>query len=136
MDSNVAPLHGKTALYTYVSSSEVMIMKKDYAFIVTSKKTFKELYHELDDRRAALKSDCIEYAVCQKDKPIECYPKWFLDAMEDGWIVNEYGTFTFLDHTGEFSMSPTSVILRNFMGDLKYMEPEDFIKYYDTLKGE
>jgi hypothetical protein len=133
--TNRAPLHGTVANYCHLQDSKIMVQKKDYKYIVIDQDTFYDLYFELDDVKTALKEDCIEYILYDPDKRIEDYPEWFEEAIEEGWITNEYGTFIFLDINGELAMSPGSVVLRNFMGDLKYMEREDFEKYYEIIGG-
>jgi hypothetical protein len=95
--------------------------------------TFNYLYHRLDRFTAALKEDCIEYVTYDPDIDIQNYPDWFVEAMDDGWITNDYGTFIFLDTNGELAMNPKDVVLRNFMGDLMYMNLDAFHKYYDTV---
>jgi hypothetical protein len=99
------------------------------------KETFDALFIKLDEFTAALKEDCIEYIICHPELPLETYPEWFIDAVHEGWIVRDYETYFFLDtySEGELAMSPDGVILRNFLGDLKYMEIDEFTKHYDTL---
>lgn len=130
----IAPFKGTVSLYSYLDFGHVMIQKNNYEFTVITQEIFHQLYYELDDSKAALKGDCIEYCTYHPNKPLIYYPDWFGKAMEDGWIVNDYpGDLVFLEETGEVAMSPGSVILRNIMGDLKYMERDDFVKYYEPI---
>jgi hypothetical protein len=135
--ARIAPLHGTTSLYCYLQDSKVLLLKSGYEYIVVKEDTFNNLYFQLDGERAALKEDCIEYAEYDINKPLTDYPEWFIDAMNEGWLTNEYeGNFIFLNENNELTMmSPRSVILRNFEGDLRYMEREDFDKYYEVLGG-
>jgi hypothetical protein len=51
-----------------------------------------------------------------------------------GSCCDNDGNYIFYDSKlGEIPMSPTSKVLRNFMGDLMYMEQDMFYKYYDVL---
>jgi hypothetical protein len=134
LNMSVAAIWGTTVGYTEYGDS-ITIETIDRRVAVIRKQTFNYLYCRLDDFTAALKEDCIEYVTYHPDKPISFYPDWFREAMDDGWITNDYGTFIFLEDSGELAMSPNDIILRNFMGDLMYVEESKFHKYYDTLEG-
>lgn len=140
--SDIAPLHGTTSLYHYLPCGNVLVQKANYRHIVIHESTFNHLYYELDGSRAALKEDCIEYCIYYPEKHIDDYPKWFRDAMSDGWIEEVYrghqivpGSHIYFEEGGEILMSPGSIIMKNFMGDLKYMESDHFARYYDTTGG-
>ena len=95
---------------------------------------FNKIFVRLDEFTAALKEDCIEYTVYQPNKPLSEYPDWFINAYYNGDIFEvDYGTFIFYEENGDLAMSPGSIVLRNFRGELKYMESNIFEKYYDTL---
>lgn len=127
----------------YVESGySVEIETVDGRFAVLKKHVFEYLYCKLDNFTAALKEDCIEYAVYDVNKPVLNYPEWYIEAVRDGQIQNDgystprspNGNYVFYDYkSGEIPMSPTSIILRNHMGDLMYMEQNEFGKYYDTV---
>jgi hypothetical protein len=135
MYSDIAPLRGTTSLYCYLPASNVLLIKDGYQHIVTTVKNFKDLYYEVDAERAALKEDCIKYVIYDPDKELDDYPEWFLDAIREGWIsldsYNDQTIYLFLEQYGDIAMSPGSVILRNFMGDLRHMERMEFERYYE-----
>lgn len=136
----LAPLHGTVSNYCYLPDNQIMIQKQDYQYTIINEDVFRDLYFELDEYRCALKTDCIEYVRYYHDKPLYDYPEWFMVIMDEGWITSscfddehESRPFLFLDENGEIAMSDGSVILRNFMGDVRYMEIEDFEKYYEII---
>lgn len=136
--SDIAPLNGTTSLYTYLPCGNVLVQKMNYRHIVIHASTFNHLYYEIDGAKAALKEDCIEYCRYYPEKHIDDYPKWFKEAMTDGYIEEVYrghqimpGSHIYFEEGGEVLMSPGAYILRNYMGDLRYMEEYDFKKYYD-----
>lgn len=136
--SNIAPLHGKTSLYWHMPLGNVMIQKDNYKHIVVKEDTFKHLFFELNDTRAALKEDCIQYVVYERGKPLACYPDWFIAAYDNGDIYEEedYDEFIFYNEYGDIVMSHGSVVVRNYMGHLNYMERYEFDKYYDVQMGD
>jgi len=115
----------------------VVITTTDGRVAVISKETFNYLYLRLDDYTAALKEDCISYTVYRTGRPLSHYPEWFIRAYDNGDIYEEedYEDFIFYCEFGDIVMSSGSVVLRNFKGDLTYMERYQFDKYYDTLGG-
>lgn len=136
----LAPLHGTVSNYCYLPGNRVMIQKKDYRYTIINKDVFNDLYYELDEYRCALKIDCIEYIRYYYEKPLCDYPEWFISLIYEGWITSscfddehESIPFLFLDENGETAMSDGSVILRNFMGHVRYIEIEDFEKYYEII---
>lgn len=138
MSSRIAPMIGTTSLYSHMENSLVLLMKERYNYFVTRLEVFENLYIELDESRAALKEDCIEYVIYSRHKPLYMYPNWYVEACVDGFIFDDghgYGGHMFYEESGEIAMSEGCYILRNFKGELKYMEYEDFIKYYEIMGG-
>ena len=109
----------------------------DNRVISVSKSIFQQLYQKIDKFNAALKGDCIEYA--SNDPMIDLFdqPEWYIDACADLIIYENCGqTYMQDDYHGEVVMSPNSVVLRNFKGELRYMEWDEFLKYYDVPGSE
>lgn len=136
MNNRVAPMRGTTSLYVHLPNSKVLIMRDNYKHTMTSIENFNYLYYELNDTVAALKEDCIEYVIHYPHKPLSSYPDWYISAYDNALIFEESADqFIFYDERGDLAMSTGSVVLRNFMGDLKYMEMDDFKRYYDIIGG-
>jgi hypothetical protein len=134
---SLAALWGTSVGYTE-SQHFVEIEMTDGRLMVVSKETFDYLYCRLDEFTAALKENCIEYAIYQPNMSFETCPQWYVQAIEDGFIYAEenYSDYIFYCENGDIVMSPGSVVLRNFLGDLNYMEMWQFDKYYDLAGGE
>lgn len=130
----IAAMWGKSVGYTE-SEYSVMIETTDGRVANVSKDSFNYLYFKLDDFTAALKEDCIEYVINDAERDLFSYPEWYVDAVADGliWESCDHGVDMFYDERGEIAMSQESIILRNFMGNIRYMERNDFDKYYDAL---
>ena len=132
---SIAALWGTTAGYTECGYGAVSIETNDGRVIVIKEETFEYLYFRLDDFTAALKDDCIEYVVNEPNKLMFEYPNWFVEAVSDGIIFEMcLGSYAFYDDSGDIAMSPNSMVLRNYKGELMYMEPYKFYQYYDTLE--
>ncbi len=114
----------------------VLLMKDGYKYFVTSLKAFEDLYHKLDETKAALKDDCIEYVIHHPDKPLAHYPDWYIMAYDNGMIFeDEYGNWLFYDIPGDMVMAPGSIMMINYLGQLKYMERNQFERYYEPIGG-
>lgn len=130
--SGRAPIRGTVSLYSHMNNSLVLLMKEDYKYFVTKLEVFKDIYHELDDARAALKEDCIEYVIYSRHRPLYTYPNWYVQAMVDCFIFEDgSGGHMFYEETGELAMAEGAFILRNSRGELKYMEANEFERYYE-----
>lgn len=131
----IAALIGTTVGYTDYYQT-IVLEKNDGSVAVVSRKTFDYLYFRLDEFRAAMKDDCIHYA--SNDPMIDLYsqPDWYIDICSDGLFYEHCGVDYFYEEDGEVAVSPSSVILRNYQGDLKYMELDEFTKYYDIPGSE
>lgn len=133
--SLIAPLKGSVSHYCYLPSKKVMIQKSDYRFIVINENTFDELFFELDGVKTALKSDCIQYVIYDYDIDFETCPQWFIQAIEDGRIYgeNNYNEYIKNDRRGCIILTPGCIILKNFSGQLMYMDRYEFEKYYEMI---
>lgn len=133
----IAPLIGTRVRYFEVPLNDIMIERHDGESIIINRDTFDYLYFRLGPDSAALKEDCIEYAVYNLYRPLEDYPEWYVEAAHDGWITRGCVTHFFIDYSGdgEIAMSPEAIILRNFEGRLRYMERDVFNRMYDTMGG-
>lgn len=134
----LAPVRGTSSLYKYLDGGMVLLMKEGYNYFVTKEYIFKDLYYELTESKAAMKEDCIEYVIFSRRVPPYEYPNWYTDAMVDGWIYEDgmgFGGYIFYDQTGEIPMAENSFILKNFKGDLRYMEFDEFERYYEFIGG-
>lgn len=130
----VAAVWGTTVCYTEYYDTYI-IERTDGNVKVVYKETFEYLYHKLDKFTAALKEDCIEYAINDNNNPLTDYPEWYLDARFDGVIYsNCAGTTMLYEESGEIAMSPNSIVLRNFKGELRHIEAYKFHQYYDILE--
>lgn len=132
--SGRAPVRGTVSLYSHMNNSLVLLMKEGYKYFVTRLDVFNDMYYELDDTRAALKGDCIEYVIYSRYRPLYTYPNWYVQSMVDGIIFDDgtgFGGHMFYEESGELAMAEGSFILRNNRGDLKYMEANEFERYYE-----
>lgn len=132
----IAAIWGTTAGYTDYLNGTVIVETNDGRVAVFKKDTFDYLYFKLDEFTAALKEYCIHYAIYEPGKKLFEYPTWFVDAVADGYIYEQYqgGLYMFYQEDGEIAMSPNSAVVRNYRGELMYLEGYKFHKYYDTLQ--
>jgi hypothetical protein len=138
---STAAMWGTSVGYTDFGDT-IMIETVDSRVAHVRQETFDYLYTRLSEHVAALKENCIEYTIFDPNRPLYQYPNWFVEAKVDGvitddlWIVDGKGLYViFQDDGGEIVMAPGAVILRNFMGELRYMERDDFERYYETKGG-
>lgn len=130
----IAAFWGTSAGYTEYHDT-VIVETIDGRVAVIRKETFDYLYFKLDDFNAALKEDCIHYAINEPEKDLMEYPLWFIEACEDGLIYeNERGTLFLYNEAGELAVSTNAMVVRNYRGELSYLEAYNFHKYYDILK--
>lgn len=133
----IAPLRGSTILYMYLLDDMVLLMKDNYNYFVTRVKAFEDLYEQLDDRTAALREDCIEYTIYHPDRPLCEYPEWYINAYDNGMIFqDDKGDFLFYELDGDMIMTPGAIMLVNFLGQLKYMEADEFERYYEVIDND
>jgi hypothetical protein len=129
-----AALWGKSVGYSEYDGY-VTVETNDGRVAAINMDTFNHLYFRLDRFTAALKEDCIEYVIYETNLPLACYPDWFIEAYDNGYIYEEedYSDFIFYCKHGDIVMGNGSVVLMNFKGELNYMERYQFDKYYDIL---
>lgn len=134
MEYGIASLRGRTFRYRYSTESKVLISKSYDKHFIANRNAFNYLYLELDDSRAALKEDCVEYVIYNPDEPLSSYPEWFIAAYDNGFIYEEedYDEFIFYHHNGDVVMSAGSLVLRNYKGEITYMEMCEFNEHYET----
>jgi len=134
LEYGIASLRGKPHLYRYSIDSKVMVGTGYDNYRTVNQDTFNCLFHELDDYRAALKEYCVEYVVYDPDEPLSSYPEWFIEAYDNGFIYEEedYSEFIFYCAFGDIVMSDGSVVLRNYKGDMTYMEWYQFDEHYES----
>lgn len=130
----MAVLKGKTVLYGDLEVDDsVVIIKDNYNFKHIKTKTFDDLFYRITDEFAGLKEDCIDYVIFDPWRPLFMYPRWFIQAYHDGWMFEEDSdNWVYYDMNGDVAMAPGSVMLHNRFGELRYMERNDFEKYYHT----
>lgn len=130
----IAAFWGTTVGYTEYHNGTVILETTDGRVAVIKNNTFDYLYYKLDEFTAALKEDCVEYVIHEPDKCVFEYPVWYIEACEDGIIFEDEDHSCILyDECGDIAVSPNSMILKNYKGELKHFERYKFFKYYDTL---
>lgn len=127
---------GKSIGFTDYYNS-VFIEKEDGSARVIPNEVFDELYLRINPLVAALKEDCIEYVVNDPTMDVMYQPEWYIETVEDGYIYEECGSEFFIDTDGNtYAVAPGSVIMRNLYGELRYMEMDEFTKYFDIPGSE
>lgn len=129
-------------LDTYVTYAEtdnqrVIIQKGDGRWKSISVDTFDILYHKLNRAFAALKSDCIECVIHDDSKPLFSYPEWYIQMVYNNLIYNVDGVYYYYDYEADSEVVITHgcIFLRNYLGDITYMDRETFNKYYNLMEG-
>lgn len=94
---------------------------------------YKREYFDMGLYAAVHKSDCIEYFLWDSTiKMMTGLPEWVVEMVHFDEIHPEYGGWTFYDYeNGEIAMSQMCYLVRNKFGEIRYMEPEVFDKYFD-----
>ena len=126
----LAHLHNTASIYAELPYDNILIQRSDGETTLITEESFNHLYFRLDDEIAALKEDCIEYTIVSYDLPVDRYPDWFVEAVHDGIIFVNDEVWLFDKDSGWIPMADGSVVLRNFLGELRYMEYEQFDRYY------
>lgn len=135
MSPRLAPIKGSSSIYGYLQDGTVLLMKNNYKYFVTSRQAFHDLYYRLDDSKAALKEDCIEYTVYHPETPLSWYPDWYIEAYDNGMIFEDSGNFLCCYNKDDMVMTPGSVVLYNHLGQIKNMERYQFEHYYEPMGG-
>jgi hypothetical protein len=129
---------GTAVGYTNING-QVTIEMNTGRVAVISEGAFNRLYYKLDDFTAALKEDCIEYAINNDSESLFAYPLWYVDAFANGIMYRVDGVDYFNGddkNQDDIAMAPGSFILRNHKGQLMYMESDQFDRYYDMVGRE
>jgi hypothetical protein len=127
----IAYLHNSASIYAELPYNNILIQKSDGETTLITGESFDHLYFRLDDEIAALKENCIEYTIVSYDLPVDRYPDWFVEAVQNNLIFIDEEAWFFDDpHKGETLMYDGGVMLRNFLGELRFMEYEQFDRYY------
>lgn len=126
-----------TTVGTHNYFHSVVLEKTDGSTMPIAQEIFDNLYYRITNFTAALKTDCIDFASNDIMGDLFDQPVWYIELVEDGIIRMECGMEYFYPDTGEeIAINPGSVILRNFEGDYRYMEYNEFVKYYDFAGSE
>jgi hypothetical protein len=137
-----------------IEDYSVFIRKSDGEVHVTNYDTFQELYisFKYNDFKhaglAALEEDCIEYVECKPGVLSAGYPDWFYEYFTE--MINfphDEETIYLYDETqhcltakrgnlivplgGDATVTKHCVFLHNRFGEVRGMDYDDFIKYYD-----
>lgn len=135
MSSQIALLRGSSvSLYSHMANDLVLLMKDGYKYFTTRLRTFNELYYELSGNVAALKEDCIEYTVYERERDFLDYPDWFITAYDNGYIYthDDHSDYCMYNETGDIGFDPGGIVLCNFLGQVTYMQPWHFERHYET----
>lgn len=139
---------------TLVEDYSVFLRKPNGEIFVTTYDVFVELYISLqydgftNSGIAAFEEDCIEYVECTPGILRQEYPKWFYEFFTEAInnpMLDDDETYYFYDENkklsaskrfiettrGEACVSVHCVFLRNRRGEIRAMEYDDFLEYYD-----
>ena len=137
-----------------VEDYSVFLRKSDGNIHVTDYDTFKELYHTFtydnftNSGIVALHEDCIRYVECVPGILSSAHPDWFYEYFTEAFnFPKDNQTIYLYDEDqhcltatrgslivtagGSASVTDHCVFLRNKFGEIRGMNYEDFIKYYD-----
>lgn len=121
-----------------IEDYSVFLRKPNGEVFLTNYETFSNLYIEFtydaftNSGIAAYEEDCIEYVECQGGILPAGYPSWFYEYFTEAVnlpIDNEF--ILFHDSYGDVTVASHCVFLRNKVGEIKSMDYETFLKYYD-----
>lgn len=109
-------------------------------YVITLTENFNSMFTMLTLNTAALKDNVVECYFWDADKPLPPKPKWMEWLIIGGDIYGKKvapGTYvtTFNSSDGEIAMSPQCVFIKSKYGDVKYLEPDTFNKFFDTFEG-
>lgn len=134
MEGRLAYLKDSTSVFYEMDDGVILLLKPDYKWKIIPVDIFEDLFYVVDHNKAALKEDCIECTMFSRFRPLHTYPEWYLNAVTKGLIygVNDYPEPHIWRHIdGDIPMTEGSYILRNFMGDLRYVDARSFERYYE-----
>ena len=131
-----------------MTGKDILLIKDNYNMRITSLKTFKYLFVEVDERRAALKEDCINYTVFDPLKPLCEYPDWYIQAYDDGFIfedvaeyyitenaevVEEDISFIIYSEKADKVLLHGDIVMCNFKGEVMGLDPVTFETLYSKV---
>lgn len=138
-----------------VEDYSIILRKPNGDIHVTDYDTFTELYITFkydaftNSGIAALQEDCIEYVECKPGVLTAGYPEWFYEYFTEAFNYPQDGETIYLydekEHTlkatrgsliaeagaGQASVTKHCIFLRNKYGEVRGMDYENFLKYYD-----
>lgn len=140
---------------TLVEDYSVFLRKPDGEIFVTNYDVFTHLYISFqydaytNSGIAAYEEDCVEYVECYPGILFKEYPDWFYEFFTEAVNypqIDDDETYFFFDENkklsaskrfievdkGEACVRSHCVFLRNKYGEIRAMEYEDFIRYYDA----
>lgn len=143
---------------TLVEDFSVFLRKPNGNVHVTDYDTFSDLYHTFihdtftNSGVAALEEDCIEYVECKPGILPAGYPEWFYEYFtealnfpkdeltlylydEDQHCLTASRGSLIVTAGGAASVTEHCVFLRNRFGEIRGMNYDDFLKYYDPGPG-
>lgn len=144
----LAYLKGSALVWDYSGEEDILLIKDNYNMRITSLETFKYLFVEVDERRAALKEDCINYTVFDPLKPLCEYPDWYIQAYDDGFIfedvaeyyvtenaeiVEEDISFIIYSEKADRMLQPGDIVMCNFKGEVMGLDPVTFERLYSKV---
>ena len=127
---------GAHQVYEYLIPGESIMLRNERNDIrIVSIDEFNSLYRPISTHRAALKSECIEFFVFNRGNVRLGMPKWVSEILVTGQLQIGLGfnDNTFYSDDGEYSMSPTSVLAKGYTGDVRYYEPREFERLFESF---
>jgi len=122
-----------------IEEYSVILKKPTGELHVTSYEAFTELYSTfvycefLHCGIAALRDDCIEYVDIIGGRLPDKYPDWFYEYYTESVNFSQEGETILINNYGQDQVSVTKrcVFLRNKLGEIRGMDYDIFLKYYD-----
>lgn len=111
---------------------DIVLERHDGYISIIGVEIFVNLYYELTDNMAALKTDCIDYTVYEKNKPLWIYPEWYVHAVEQNYIYEIGGVGILETPNGEVELEDGDIIMRNTMGMLRHATQHHFYQMFET----
>ena len=131
--ANLPKEEGEHQTYEFLSPHETVLFRNRYLEIqAVNRFEFNKYYYPVGPDSAALHEDCVEYYIFQYET--DNRPPWVKRLFDTGHIIRtDYNTFVFYgEPEGEYAMSPTSILIRNKDGDVRYLEPKTFYENFET----
>lgn len=126
-----------------VEDYSVFIRKPNGDIFVTNYDAFDDLYFQFrfdafsNSGVAAFRDDVIDYVECQGGAVISGYPDWFYEYFTEAINNPSEDETIFIDsNDGELSVSDHCAVLQNRYGEVRLMDWEKFLSYYDPDPGD